>query len=313
MIKKITTPNNLNLLFLNLPLYERIAVILGVIFMSPFMTNTASKVAMQSLKGINHEVGQLQYEMTTGRKSNIAPATLAFSRVLETDVATYEKISDGLAQASTIVNIAMTATNEMVKVLKDMKSVVISGTNETADFGKINNELLAMNEQLAVIASTDWGGTSLVADNIGSGTTLSVPMYLQRSGQGAQATVETMEIQTLALQSGVFGTAGAMNQFFTSVTDVSSAQTALGEIETHFDLVVTGAAQLGTFANRIEDQSDFVSRVTDSIKSSIGVLVDADMDKVSARYQALQVKQDLGEQALSIANQSPQMLLSLFR
>lgn len=281
--------------------------------MSSFITNTASKVAMQTLKGINREIGSIQYEMITGLKSDTSPATLAFTRILEADVAAYETISDGLAQGATIVNIALTATDQLVDVLRNMKEVALSGTSESSDFTKINNELVDLNEQLAQIVSTDWGGVSLVADNIGAGNTLSVPMYLQRSGMGSTASVETMDIPALALQSGVFGTSGSVNQFFTTVTDVATAQTAVGEIETHFDLVVQGAASLGTFANRIEDQADFVSKITDTIKSTIGIMIDADLDEASARLQALQTKQQLGAQAVSIANQSPQMILSLFR
>ena len=76
---------------------------------------------------------------------------------------------------------------------------------------------------------------------------------------------------------------------------------------------ITGAAALGTSAKRLDDQSNFVSKLSDSFTSGVGSLVDADMEAASAKLQALQTQQQLGVQALSIANQAPQTILSLFR
>jgi flagellin len=84
-------------------------------------------------------------------------------------------------------------------------------------------------------------------------------------------------------------------------------------METLIQTAVDGAAALGASASRISDQGDFVSKVTDAMKSGIGSMVDADMEEASARLQALQVQQQLGVQSLSIANQAPQSILSLFR
>jgi flagellin len=76
---------------------------------------------------------------------------------------------------------------------------------------------------------------------------------------------------------------------------------------------IDSAASFGSAQGRIETQANFISSLTDSLKSGIGTLVDANMEEASARLQALQVQQQLGVQALSIANQAPQSLLSLFR
>ena len=84
-------------------------------------------------------------------------------------------------------------------------------------------------------------------------------------------------------------------------------------METLIQTAVDGAAALGASASRISDQNEFVGKVSDAIKSGIGTLVDADMEEASARLQALQVQQQLGVQSLSIANQAPQSILSLFR
>lgn len=97
------------------------------------------------------------------------------------------------------------------------------------------------------------------------------------------------------------------------VTTADGAEAALGAIEDLIQTSIDSAAAFGSSQGRIETQQDFVSGLMDSLKSGIGTLVDADMEEESARLQALQVQQQLGVQALSIANQAPQQLLSLFR
>lgn len=98
--------------------------------------------------------------------------------------------------------------------------------------------------------------------------------------------------------------------------DVSTnggADAALANIEILIQNSIDGAAEFGSAQGRIEIQSEFVDKLTGSLKTGIGTLVDADMEETSARLQALQVQQQLGVQALSIANQAPQSILSLFR
>lgn len=98
-----------------------------------------------------------------------------------------------------------------------------------------------------------------------------------------------------------------------SIDVVNSAAAGLGTIETLIQTSIDAAAAFGTVQKRIDIQSDFVGKLSDSLKAGIGTLVDANLEEASARLQALQVQQQLGTQALSIANQAPQSLLSLFR
>jgi flagellin len=116
--------------------------------------------------------------------------------------------------------------------------------------------------------------------------------------------------------SGQFVDAGAGGLGAIDAIDVTTAigaQNALGTIETLIDTAIDASAALGSSQGRIETQADFVSKMSDSLTSGIGSLVDANMEETSAKLQALQVQQQLGVQALSIANQAPQSLLSLFR
>lgn len=116
--------------------------------------------------------------------------------------------------------------------------------------------------------------------------------------------------------SGQFTNAGSGGLGALSGIDVSTgvgATAALGTIETLIGTAIDAAAAFGSAEGRIETQNNFISNLTDSLTSGVGALVDANMEEASARLQALQVQQQLATQSLSIANQAPQSILSLFR
>ena len=97
------------------------------------------------------------------------------------------------------------------------------------------------------------------------------------------------------------------------VSTGAGATAALAAVESLIDTSIDASAAFGSSQGRIETQKEFISNLSDSFKSGIGSLVDADMEETSARLQALQVQQQLATQSLSIANQAPQSILSLFR
>ncbi len=144
-----------------------------------------------------------------------------------------------------------------------------------------------------------------VAANTGAGTlTISV------GGTAAAGDTVTVNIAEAldGTQDGGLLALGSMD-----VTTDEGAEQALTDIESLIQTAVDAAAQFGSVQGRIEIQSDFIGQLSDSLKSGIGALVDANMEEASARLQALQVQQQLGIQSLSIANQAPQNILSLFR
>ncbi len=153
------------------------------------------------------------------------------------------------------------------------------------------------------------GITGLAADYDSSGAPNTISFATGTAAAGADAD------QDIAI-SAQFTNAGSGGLGALSSIDVSTdagAAAALGTIESLIDTSIDAAAAFGSVQGRIETQQEFVSKLTDSFKSGIGSLVDADMEETSARLQALQVQQQLATQSLSIANQAPQSILSLFR
>ncbi|MDT0681698.1 flagellin [Roseicyclus sp. F158] len=130
----------------------------------------------------------------------------------------------------------------------------------------------------------------------------------------------TLDVENLTNEAGIAisltqerGT-GALAQLENlSVATETDAETALGNIEGMIQSATTAAAAFGSVQGRIETQANFIDELSDALTAGIGTLVDADMEETSAKLQALQVQQQLGVQSLSIANQAPQSILSLFR
>jgi flagellin len=169
--------------------------------------------------------------------------------------------------------------------------------------------MLQKEEQIIqIIAAAQFNGVNLLATDVdgNGGTQLTVLASLDRSGTGAP-TAAMINVTGVDFEANL-DIAGR-----TEITDSATAATALGEIETFLQTAIQGSADLGASAKRMSDQNDFVSKLTDAMKSGIGALVDADMEEASARLQALQVQQQLATQSLSIANQAPQNILALFR
>ncbi|MEM6488954.1 MAG: flagellin [Pseudomonadota bacterium] len=136
------------------------------------------------------------------------------------------------------------------------------------------------------------------------------------AGDEATLSISSVSGATVSIAEARGGTEGTGDLYGLSRIDVTTADgatRALSTIENLIQVNVDAQAEFGASERRIEIQSDFMSTLIDSFKSGIGALVDADLEEASARLQALQVQQQLGVQALSIANQAPQNILALFQ
>lgn len=152
-------------------------------------------------------------------------------------------------------------------------------------------------------ASTDSGDYTVTRD----GSTINIA---NASGSDLDITTDEASAGTPGTTASVEGLGGLSA---IDVSDEVGAGQALATIDTLIDRAIDASAAFGSVQGRIDTQASFISELTDSLKSGIGSLVDADLEETSARLQALQVQQQLGVQALSIANQAPQSILSLFR
>lgn len=158
------------------------------------------------------------------------------------------------------------------------------------------------------------GLKTAIDSNGPAGVTTSVTQD-ETTGQWSLSVDDATGGRTLALgvtQDGV-ASGGLFGLDNIDVSTNEGAEAALSNIETMIGRSIDASAAFGSAQKRIEIQSDFIGKLSDALKSGIGSMVDADMEEASARLQALQVQQQLGVQALSIANQSPQSILSLFR
>ena len=280
--------------------------------MSSILTNNSAMVALQTLKNVNSSLQKTQNEISTGKTVATAKdnsAVWAISKVMESDVAGFKAISNSLAVGESTVAVGLAGADQIVSVLKEMKTLSVAATSENADFAKIEADMLQKEEQIIqIIAAAQFNGVNLLATDVdgNGGTQLTVLASLDRSGTGAP-TAAMINVAGVDFEANL-DIAGR-----TGITDSATAATALGEIETFLQTAIQGSADLGASAKRMSDQNDFVSKLTDAMKSGIGALVDADMEEASARLQALQVQQQLATQSLSIANQAPQNILALFR
>jgi flagellin len=274
--------------------------------MSSILTNNSAMVALQTLKSINGNLQKTQSEISTGKSIASAKdnsAIWAISKVMESDVSGFKAVSDSLSLGESTVAVALAGAEQITDLLNQMKEKVIAATGENVDHAKLTNDVDEMKNQItSIISASQFNGANLLDTAGGDITVLS---SLDRDS-GGTVTAANITVASVDFEGGLDLT----------TIDISTATAADGSIaamETLIQTAIDGSAALGASSKRIGDQVEFVGKVMDAMKSGIGALVDADMEEASARLQALQVQQQLGTQSLSIANQAPQAILSLFR
>lgn len=187
-----------------------------------------------------------------------------------------------------------------------------AGDSFTLRLGDTEVSYTVTAEDIASTSAADVIAVGMKAAIEASGANVTVDYNAANSGRLVITNSGTDSLHV----SGQFTNANSGGLGALAAIDVSNsagAAAALGSIETLIDTSIDAAAAFGSVQGRIETQKTFISNLTDSLKSGIGSMVDADMEEVSARLQALQVQQQLAVQSLSIANQAPQSILSLFR
>ena len=268
-------------------------------------TNQAALIALQNLSDTQMSLATTQNIISTGKKVNTAQDNAAAWYIANTmtgKVSAYDAVKDSLNRATSTVDVAMSAGQQVADLLTQLKAQALAGSDSslsTTSLASINENFKALLTQLSdVVNNASFNGVNMI--NSG-GTTI----YALASDSGTKITVAA---QSLAL-GGANVTIAAAASFATA----AAASAYVATLTTDITNVNTALSSLGSGANTLASQLKFVSSLQNSLNTGISNLVDADMAAESAQLQALQTKQQLGIQALSIANQSTSALLSLFR
>ena len=293
--------------------------------MSSIMTNAAALTALQSLNSTNKSLEQTQARISTGYRVATASDNAAYWSIatsMKSDNKALSAVQDSLGLGAGKVDTAYTAINDVKDQVDLIKSKLVTARGASKeDQQKIATEINAIQAQIkSSVANANFAGSNLLQNDAAAASDLKIVASYNRTG--ATVTIDTIDVKAADTQvldvAGTGGIVGGLlaTAFFdpsTTAVAATAIDTALGTVETALAKLSTGAASLGAAKSRIDTQKSFLSNLSDSIDKGVGALVDADMNKESTRLQALQVQQQLGIQALSIANGNSQSILSLFR
>ncbi|MFP3384872.1 flagellin [Tritonibacter sp. SIMBA_163] len=281
--------------------------------MSSILTNNGAMVALQTLQSVNMNLTETQNGISTGKEIGTAKdnaAVWAISKTMESDIASFEAIEEGLAMGDATVAVASAGAEQIVEKLVEIKELIVSAQAENVSHDKIQTDIDSKVDQIeSIISAAQFNGANLLANTIdGTATEMGILASLDRVGAGGTVTSVDITISAQGFESSL-----NLATSLTSITDTATAASALSEIETYLQTAISGAAELGAASARIADQQLFVTDLVDSMTLGVSTMTDTNMEEASARLSALQTQQELAVQSLGIANQAPQALLQLFQ
>ena len=269
-------------------------------------TNVGAMIALQNLNSTSSQLQATQQIISTGLKVSSAKddgATYAIAQSQRATVASLDSVKSSLSRGSSVVDVAMSAGDSVTSLLSQMKEKALAASDTSLDTTSRNamaTDFASMRDQVTkTLSNATFNGINII-----DGTNSSISALANASG----TSVITVAGENMSLGGSIvtIGTAAT----FASAT---SASNLLSALDTSINNVSAALAKLGTSSTALGNHATFVGKLQDSLNAGIGNLVDADMAQESAKLQALQTKQSLGVQALSIANQSTSTVLSLFR
>ncbi|KGM46957.1 flagellin [Pseudooceanicola atlanticus] len=277
--------------------------------MSSILTNSSAMTALSTLRNINSSLGETQNRISTGLQISSGKDNAAYfsiSKTMSGDSGMYKAIDESLTLQKNALSTARLGAETLVDLAEDFAERVAfaqGGTQEVRD--DVQAEL---DELVARMATTISQSTFNGTDYVNSTATVTVVTGISRSGGSITTTTVDFVQQDLgAIQSAL--DAVSITSAGTAALQLAALQTAEAQLAN----AVSSATALGIAERSIETQKEFLTELTDRLDSGIGSMVDANMEEEAARLQALQVQQQLATQSLSIANSSPQNILSLFR
>ena len=269
-------------------------------------TNVGALVALQNLNKTNSDLQTTQSRINTGLKVASAKdngAAYAIAQSQRSTVSSLDAVKDSLSRASSVVDVSASAGESVSDMLTQLKEKALAASDtslDTTSRDALKNDFDSIRDQITkTLTNASFNGINLV-----DGSKSEISALANADGSSTL----TVQGQNLSL-GGSIVTLGSASSFSTA----SSASALLSTLDDSINNVSAALAKLGTSSKALGNHESFVGKLQDSITAGIGNLVDADLAKESAKLQALQTKQQLGIQALSIANQSTSTVLSLFR
>ena len=272
-------------------------------------TNVGAMAALQNLSATQNQLGVTQNRINTGLKVASAKDNGAIWAIAQNQRATSQSldaVKDSLQRASSTVDVAVSAGESVADLLLQMKTKALAASDTTLDTNSrtaLNDDFTSLRDQITkAVTNADFNGANMIK-NAGS--------QIQALGNADGSQVISVQAQDLSL-----GASGGALEFITATSSISTQSSAfamIATVNTAITNVSSALSKLGTGSKALSSHLTFVGKLQDTIDAGVGNLVDADLAKESAKLQALQTKQQLGVQALSIANQSSSTLLGLFR
>ena len=269
-------------------------------------TNTGAQVALQNLNATNAALATTQNRINTGKSVANAKdngAIWAIAQGQRADIGALGAVKQSINRGIAAVDVALAAGETVSDLLLQLKEKALSATDaslKTSARAALNEDFKALRDQIATVtANAEFNGVNLLK----TGAT----------GFAALANVAGTSSLTVAAEVLALGGANVTIATTQSIDTLTKATQSLTAVTTSIDKVSAALARLGTKSNALSTHLTFVGKLSDALEAGVGNLVDADLAKESAKLQALQTKQQLGVQALGIANQTPQLVLSLFR
>ncbi|MDI1281983.1 flagellin [Brevundimonas sp.] len=274
--------------------------------MNSVNTNVGAMIALQNLQVTNNELGQVQSRINTGKKVASAKdngAVWAIAQGQRAEIGALNAVKDSLQRGQSAVDVSLAAGESVSDLLTQLKEKALSATDTSLTSSArsaLNEDFKSIRDQIAtVVSNASFNGVNLLDGSSTGG----FAALANVSGSTITVASEDMSL------SGSVVTLGAADVIDTA----SAAAASLALVSASIDNVGASLAKLGTGSNSLGTHLTFVGKLQDTLEAGVGNLVDADLAKESARLQALQTKQQLGVQALSIANSSTSILLGLFR
>lgn len=270
-------------------------------------TNKSALIALQNLNKTSDELGKAEDRISTslaisGAKDNASIWSIAQDQ--RADVSSLNSVKMSLNRAQSISDVAMAAGESVSNLLNQMREKVIAAMETSLGSSArkaLNDDFQGLLSQLGqVVSNATFDGSNIL------NASLSQSLRFLADADAVLAV-------TLSLQDLTVGGANVTVPPGSTILNPTDATTVLGLLDASIQQTNGAIATVGSQAKRIEAHLSFIGKLSDTLEAGVGNLVDADMAKESARLQALQVQQQLGVQALSIANSAPQVILSLFQ